>query len=74
VIGGIPQPIYKIPLKDIPEEGFVGAEIPALIERIIIGPTQFPLVTYEAFVELLSKAGVAEAQKKVFISDIPLRC
>jgi len=72
-IGGIPQPIYKIPLKDVPEENFVGAEIPSLIERVIIGPTQFPLVTYEAFVESLAKAGVEDAQKRVFISDIPLR-
>jgi len=75
VINGVPQPIYKIPLNDVPEEGFVGAEIPDLIERVIIGPTQFPLVTHEAIVEMLIKAGVKaeDAHKRVFISDIPLR-
>ena len=27
IIRGVPQPIYKIPLRDIPEEDFIGAEI-----------------------------------------------
>jgi hypothetical protein len=73
VIAGTPQPIYKIPLKDIPDEGFVGVEIPALLDRIIIGPTQYPWAVYEAFVELLADADVKEPTSKVFVSDIPLR-
>jgi hypothetical protein len=73
VVGGVPQPIYKIPLKDIPEEGLIGIEIPALLDRIIIGPTQYPLVMYEAFCDLLLEAGVKDPSKMVFISDIPLR-
>lgn len=73
VVRGVPQPIYRIPLKDIPEHGFVGAEIPALIERIIIGPTNYPVAVCEAFVELLTGAGVTDAASKIFVSDIPLR-
>jgi len=79
VIRGIPQPVYKIPLKNIPErdgqDGLSGVEIPELIERIIIGPTQYPLALGEAFVELLQQAGMnlENASKKVFISEIPLR-
>jgi hypothetical protein len=73
VIRGIPQPVYKIPLKDIPEQGFVGAEIPKLLERVIIGPTQYPGPMYEAFVRLLEDAGVANASRKVCVSHIPLR-
>ena len=72
-IGGAPQPIYKIPLKDIPEAGFAGAAIPALIERIIIGPTQYPLAMWKAFTSLLADAGMENAAAKVFVSDIPLR-
>jgi len=73
IVRGTPQVIYKIPLKDIPDEGFVGAEIPQLVDRVIIGPTQYPLTMYQAFVELLTDAGVENAGSKVWVSDIPLR-
>lgn len=72
-VGGIPQPIYKIPLRNIPEEGFHGAEIPELVDRIIIGPTAYAMATYEAFKELLTDAGVADAGSRIVVSDIPLR-
>jgi hypothetical protein len=72
IVRGVPQPIYKIPFKDIPEAGFAGA-IPAMLSRIIIGPTQYPLALAEAFVELLAEAGVTEPDTKVRVSDIPLR-
>lgn len=73
IIGGVPQPIYKIPLKDVPDEGFVGATIPDLVERVIIGPTQFPMALYEAFVGVMKEAGVVDAEKRVIVSNIPLR-
>jgi hypothetical protein len=43
VVQGVPQAVYKIPLKDIPEAGLSRITIPALIDRIIIGPTRDPL-------------------------------
>lgn len=73
VVQGTPQPVYKIPLNDVPEEGFVGAQIPALLERIIIGPTKYTQATCEAFWDLLAEAGVVDPQKKIVMSDIPLR-
>jgi hypothetical protein len=73
VVGGTPQLVSKIPLKDIPEEGLSGITIPALIDRIIIGPNKYPLPTYEAFVRLLTDVDVQQPEKKVFISNIPLR-
>ena len=72
VIQGVPQPIYKIPLKDIPNE-LVGVEIPALLDRIIIGPTRDPQPIWEAFKDLLAESGVYEPHKKVYLSNIPLR-
>jgi len=69
----MPQPIYKIPLRNIPEEGFVGAEIPELIDRIIIGPTQYPSAAREAFEYLLEQAGVHDSADRVIVSDLPLR-
>jgi hypothetical protein len=73
VINGVPQPVYKIPLQNFPKMNLYGAAIPELIDRIIIGPTQYPLAICEAFVELLTKAGDPNAAKKVFYSNIPLR-
>jgi hypothetical protein len=44
VVGGVPQFVYKLPLRDIPSEkdklGFFGAEIPDVVERVIIGPSE----------------------------------
>ena len=72
-INGIPQTVYRIPLKDRPDDGLVGIEIPSLLERIIIGPSNFPWPLYEAFVTVLKEAGVQNAEEKVITSDIPLR-
>lgn len=71
-VNGVPQRIYKIPLKEIPEEGYE-ASIPKLIDRVIIGPNEYPVTLYKAFVGLLTDSGVAEPEKKVFLSNIPLR-
>jgi hypothetical protein len=73
IVNGIPQPVCKIPLEDDQENGLVGFTPDQLIDRIIIGPMQHPWVAAEAFVELLTTSGVADAQHKVWISDIPLR-
>jgi len=73
VIQGVPQPVYKIPLKDIPEAGLFGMTVPALIDRIIIGPSRDPLAIKEAFTDTLTQAGMEQPEKKIFVSDIPLR-
>jgi hypothetical protein len=73
VVGGVPQPIYKIPLINVPEEGLTGIEPHELIERIIIGPTRHPEIVQEAFISLLSRCAVEDAQDRVVISNIPLR-
>lgn len=73
VLGGIPQTVYKLRLANDPESGLHGADIPSLIDRIIIGPTAYPWVSYSAFNEVLASLGVVDAFSKVIVSDIPLR-
>ncbi len=73
MIGGTPQPIYKIPLRNIPEEGLIGVDIPEFLERIIIGPTEYSSAMREAFETLLTDAGVDDPAQRVHVSDIPLR-
>jgi len=73
VIDGVPQEVYKIPLKDIPEENFYGASVPEFIEKIIIGPSNQQNVMRSTFVKLLKDAGCENPENKVCISGIPLR-
>lgn len=73
VVRGIPQEIYKMPLVHNEAAGLIRADIPNLLNRIIVGPTQQPLTMYKAFVSLLTQAGVADAARKVVVSEIPLR-
>ncbi|MDR7157251.1 hypothetical protein J2W40_004099 [Sphingobium xenophagum] len=72
-INGLPQRIYKIPLKDYPEEGFVGAELNSLMEKIIIGPSQYPVMVADAIIMALRNAGVENPEQRIAISNIPLR-
>jgi hypothetical protein len=73
VIGGVPQKVCKLPLADKPELGLTDLELPKLINRVIVGPCQFPGEVYEALVHVLQEAGVEDAPNKVIVSDIPLR-
>jgi hypothetical protein len=72
-IHGIPQAVVKMPLKDIPADGLTGVGIPTLVDRVVIGPTQYPQATAEAFVRLLVEAGMQDARSRVHVSDIPVR-
>ncbi|WP_299947296.1 DUF2971 domain-containing protein [uncultured Ruegeria sp.] len=73
VLNGVPQKVYKLRLANDPENGLHGADIPSLLDRVIVGPTEFPYVSHGAFVEVLEGLGVPEAHSKVILSDIPLR-
>lgn len=72
-VGGVPQQLLKLKLKDVPKEGLTGISIPSLVNRIIIGPCAQPYVTRMAMVQLLGDAGVERPWERVFDSDIPLR-
>jgi hypothetical protein len=72
-IGGVPQPIFKVPLEDVPDKGLVGLDIPQLLDRVIVGPTQYPKAVGQAFEHVLATAGVPDPATRIRISDIPLR-
>jgi hypothetical protein len=73
VVRGTPQTVLKIDLKNHPGQGLFGLALPELLDRIIIGPCEFPQVIFEAFRRLLNDAEVPEPSAKIFVSDIPLR-
>ena len=72
-LGGVPQRVHAIPFVDYPDEGFKGATVPDLIEKILIGPSQDAWPIAEAFVAELDRLGVADAKSKVIVTGIPLR-
>lgn len=53
VLGGVPQKVYKLRLENEPHNGLHSADIPTLLNRVIIGPTAYPYVVYKAFVQAL---------------------
>ncbi|MGI3211840.1 DUF2971 domain-containing protein [Roseovarius tibetensis] len=73
VLNGVPQGVYKLKLANKPESGLYGADIPSLLDRVIVGPNEFPYVSYMAFVDALKELEVEDSEKKVIVSDIPLR-
>ncbi len=72
-IDGMPQEVYKIPLKDIPDESFHGATIPDFIHKIIIGPSDQQVVLGKTFAKMLENAGCENPSTKIHYSGIPLR-
>ena len=73
VIGGIPQPIYKIPIDKTISPILSDLDLVKLFDRLIIGPSPYPWVMYQSFVAALTNVGVDDAGSKVIISDIPIR-
>jgi hypothetical protein len=70
IISGAPQPVFSIPLEALP--GY-DISMPTILDRVIIGPTKFPDAVAESMIHELETAGVKDAGKKVFYSEIPLR-
>jgi hypothetical protein len=72
VINGIPQRVLKIKLQNVPDRNLVLA-LPELLDRIIIGPCNFPHVIFQALHDLLKEAGIQNPNERIVVSDIPLR-
>lgn len=73
VIGGIPQQVLKIPLRDHPAKGLFGLEPNDLLDRVLIGPCEHSSVIFPALLEAMTSAGVANPASKIFETGIPLR-
>jgi hypothetical protein len=72
-IGGTPQSICRLPLRDVPEEGLYGLNPAEFVERVIIGPCKFPAGVYDALAVLLTDLGISNPAEKIVFSDVPLR-
>ena len=73
IIGGVPQIVYKAPLDGRVSQDLTDIEMSRIVDRLIIGPSPYPWVMYQAFVAALNEIGIPDANKRVFVSDIPIR-
>ena len=73
VIGGLPQPVYKIPLDVRVHPDLATLDFATAFDRLIIGPSPYPWPMFEAFVAALLQSGVSDAAERVFVSEIPIR-
>ncbi|HCH93742.1 MAG TPA: hypothetical protein DFK13_02535 [Erythrobacter sp.] len=72
-VGGIPQHVVKVALKDDLEASVKGAAPQTLINRVIIGPCETPFPIRAALGNAMIAAGVQDAWDKIWMSFIPLR-
>lgn len=72
-LGGVPQKVYSLPFRDYPDEGFLGATIPSIFDRVLIGPTSDPYPIWQAYTSKLEEKGVQDAPNKVWTTHVPLR-
>lgn len=70
---GVPQKTYKLPLTRNPEQSPHETTLPQTIDRIVIGPNEYPDTVYDAFVSLLAEYGVEDAESRVTVSYTALR-
>ena len=73
IVGGVPQLVYKLPLDVTVSPILADLEFSQMFDRLIIGPSSYPWVMYEAFVAELTKAGCPAVDNRVVASNIPIR-
>ena len=72
-VSGVPQTVYQLPLDRTVDNAVSGLDLANIFDRLIIGPSQFPLAMHEAFTRTLTDIGVPSAAGHVFVSGIPIR-
>jgi hypothetical protein len=73
VIAGVPQVVYKIPLDSSVSGYLADLDLVKMFDRLIVGPTPYVWPMYDAFMDALAKAGVADPGTRLFASGIPIR-
>jgi hypothetical protein len=72
-VAGVPQLVYSLPLDGSVSGELAGLDFGAIFDRLIIGPSQYPIPMWTVFVEALRAVGISEPEKRVCLSLIPIR-
>ena len=73
-VRGIPQVIKRLHIGGADSNPKSIVNISDIIDRIIIGPTNDPLIIKQAIIFELNRAGMGHLTKSIAVSQIPLRC
>lgn len=73
VVGSIPQIVLKLGLEDRPGDGLYGLNPDEFVDRVLIGPCEYPLTIRDALVSVLHDAGVPAPEDRIVVTGIPLR-
>ena len=71
-VRGVPQVVYQLPLDAARSDALADLDLYRMLDHLIIGPSFYPWVMYDAFVKALSAAGVTDASNRVVVSGIPI--
>jgi hypothetical protein len=72
-LAGVPQIIHLVPFDASVCDDLELLDLSKVLDRVIIGPTQFGDAMEHAFVLALQDAGVGDARARVCTSRIPIR-
>jgi hypothetical protein len=70
-LNGIPQRTYALPFADYPNEQFTGATLPALLDRVMVGPSRHADIIKQAIGDQLQSLGMSNPH--ISVTGIPLR-
>lgn len=73
IVGGVPQAVQKLEFRDRPDLSIQGLEIRDVLNRVIIGPNEFPVALTDALAQLLQGAFGSNSVPDVAVSRIPVR-
>lgn len=73
IIRGVPQLLMKFDLRDEPERGISGVAPQTLLNRVIIGPCEYPLQVRDAMISALEEVGIKNPHEMMWMSLIPYR-
>ena len=73
IVGGVPQILMKLKLKDNPQKGILGVAPETLLNRVIIGPCDYPIQVRAGIGAAIQAAGIANPLERIWMSLIPLR-
>lgn len=73
IVRGTPQVVQKFHFRNVPEKSIDGLALSQVIDRVIIGPCEFPQVVWKALYHSLKDVGFSSPESVIHISAIPLR-
>lgn len=73
IIGGVPQEVVKVSLRDDPTQGVIGLAPVTLLNRVIIGPCDHPVPITHALFRAMQAGLIPDPHSIMRVSNIPLR-